>query len=57
MLDTVIAFSSTQVSHLSGGSHWCLLVLIVESPIKLIDLTFYLVFVCLILNFCITTFK
>ena len=31
---------------LSGGLHWCLLVLIVERPIQLIDLTSYLLIIC-----------
>lgn len=38
----------TRVSCLSGGSRWCLLAMIVESPIQFIDLISYCICVLLL---------
>ena len=51
MLDTVTPLSFTRVSRLSGGFRWCLLVLIVESPIQVTELTSYLVLCVQLLTF------
>ena len=56
LLDTVTPFSLSQFSCVSGGSHWCHLLLIVQHLTQLIDLTPYLV-LCSKPNISATTCK